>query len=66
MRVVQFQTVISFQNEQQSRSFGTSFKFPEGPNSEKSDLLFLNRFVTYLRANILKALSLAHLLKPGN
>jgi hypothetical protein len=97
MRVVQFQTVISFQNVQQSRSFGTSFKFPEGsgapggsstkssrldhadegfvsftfksvcsvarPNSEKSNILFLNRFVTYLRTNILKALNLAHLLK---
>jgi hypothetical protein len=45
MRVVQFQTVISSQNVQQSRSFGTSFKFLEGP---KSDLLFLNHFVTYL------------------
>jgi hypothetical protein len=60
MCVVQFQTVISSQNVQQSRSFGMSFKFLEGP---KSDLLFLNRFVTYLRTNISKALNLAHLLK---
>jgi hypothetical protein len=60
MCVVQFQTVISSQNVQQSRSFSMSFKFLEGP---KSDLLFLNHFVTYLRTNISKALNLAHLLK---